>query len=126
MAWTIGMSDDDAIINVVTSGIMDKGNIIQMCAETIAFGREHKTTKFLIDHREMMPDSGISAMDIYRLPMLLTEAGGEHTNKVAVVISPESKEKNAFEFFETVYRTNGHPFKVFNEEFQALEWLSQK
>lgn len=126
MAWTIGMSDDDAIINVVTSGIMNKGHIIQMCAEAIAFGREHGTTKFLIDHREMMPDSTISLMDIYRLPMLLTEAGEESTNKVAVVISPEKKKKNGFNFFETVYRTNGHPFKVFHEEFQALEWLSNK
>ncbi len=97
-----------------------------MCAEAVAFGREHKTTKFLIDHREMMPDSSISAMDFYRLPMLLTEAGGERANRVAVVISPESKEKNGFEFFETVFRTNGHPFKVFNEESQALEWLSNE
>jgi hypothetical protein len=95
-----------------------------MCAEAIAFGKEHEATKFLIDHREMMPDSTISTMDIYRLPMLLTENGEEHTNKVAVVISQEDREKNGFGFFEKVYRTNGHPFKVFREEFKALEWLS--
>jgi hypothetical protein len=125
MAWTIGMSDDDAIINVVTSGIMNKGHIVQMCAEAIAFGKEHRANRFLIDHREMMPDSTISAMDIYRLPMLLTENGGEHPNKVAVVISQENREKNGFGFFEKVYRTNGHPFKVFRQENQALEWLSR-
>jgi hypothetical protein len=124
MAWTIGMSDDDAIINIVTSGIMNKGHIIQMCAEAIAYGREHTTTKFLIDHRDMMPDSTISAIDIYRLPLLLT--GDEHTNKVAVVISQENNKKGGLGFFERVYRTNGHPFKVFFEEFQALEWLSCK
>ncbi len=126
MAWTIGISDDDAIINIVTSGIMNKGHIIQMCAEAIAYGREHNTTQFLIDHREMMPDSSISAMDIYRLPMLLTEAGEEPTNKVAVVIAPENKKNDGFGFFEKVYRTNGHPFKVFHEELQALEWLSNR
>jgi hypothetical protein len=126
MAWTIGISDDDAIINIVTSGIMNKGHIIQMCAEAIAYGREHNITKFLIDHREMMPDSTISAIDIYRLPLLLTEGGDEHTNKVAVVISPENNKKGGLGFFERVYRTNGHPFKVFQEEFQAVEWLSNR
>jgi hypothetical protein len=126
MAWTIGMSDDDAIINIVSSGIMNKGHIIQMCSEAIAYGREHKTTKFLIDHREMMPDSTISAIDIYRLPLLLTKAGEERTNKVAVVISQENNKKGGLGFFERVYRTNGHPFKVFLEKFQAIEWLSHK
>ncbi len=125
MAWTIELSDDDAIINVVTSGIMTKGHIIQMCSEAIAFGKEHEATRFLIDHREMMPDSTISSMDIYRLPMLLTEHVEKGKNKVAVVISPEEK-KNGFDFFESVYRTNGHPFKVFREEIQALEWLSNE
>ena len=126
MAWTIGISDDDAIINIVTSGIMNKGHIIQMCAEAIAYGREHRTTKFLINHREMMPDSTISAIDIYRLPLLLTETGEERTNKVAVVISQENNKKGGLGFFERVYRTNGHPFKVFYEESEALEWLSNR
>jgi len=125
MAWTIGLSDDDAVINVVTSGIMTKGHIIQMCAEAIAFGKKHEATRFLIDHREMMPDSTISSMDIYRLPMLLTESGEERENRVAVVISHQEK-KNGFDFFESVYRTNGHPFKVFRGEMQALEWLSHE
>ena len=124
MAWTIGMSDDDAIINVVTSGIMTKGHIIQMCSEAIAFGKEHRATQFLIDHRNMIPDSTVSSMDIYRLPLLLTDPKEGQGNRVAVVISSDTKEKNAFRFFERVYRTNGHPFKVFQDDMPALDWLS--
>jgi hypothetical protein len=126
MAWTIELSDDDAIINVVTSGIMTKGHIIQMCSEAIAFGKEHRATQFLIDHRNMIPDSTVSSMDIYRLPLLLTDPKEGQGNRVAVMISSEKKEENAFRFFERVYRSNGHPFKVFREEPQALAWLSNE
>ncbi|UCF08174.1 MAG: hypothetical protein JSW28_00330 [Thermoplasmata archaeon] len=126
MAWKIGMLEDEDIVSVVTSGIMDKGHIIQMCAETIAFGRERGTSRYLVDHRKMAPGSYLSSMDIDRLPLLLNGVGEDRRNRVAVVISPENQRKDDSVFFESVVHNRGCPLKVFTGKNPALEWLTQE
>lgn len=123
--WKIGMLEGKDIVNVVTSGTMNRGHIIQMCADAIAFGREHRTDRYLVDHSRAALDSSVSTLDICRLPMLLKKLKGENGNKVAVVISPEVKGEDDFPLFKTLFHSRRQPMKLFTGEDQALKWLAQ-
>ena len=123
--WKIGMLEGKEIVNVVTSGAMSRSHFMKMCADAIAFGKEHRSDRFLVDHSRAAMDPSVTTMDICRLPMLLKTLKSENGNRVAVVVSPDVRRKDGFSLMETMFSGPQQPMRLFFGEDQALEWLSR-
>jgi hypothetical protein len=65
MPWTIESLQDEAIVRVKTSGRIDIAALKAMMVDLMAGGRARGVGRFLIDHRDMIPDLTIA--DLYFL-----------------------------------------------------------
>ncbi|MDB9822922.1 hypothetical protein OAC89_04400 [Deltaproteobacteria bacterium] len=120
MEWTITINEESRHVEIITSGIADKGGSLDM-AKAIALAlSKYKFKKILIDHRNICSVSG-NTVDVYSRPKHFQEIGVIHGIKVAEVIKPEHKE--FFRFLETVCVNRGYEFSMFNDKKPALEWL---
>jgi hypothetical protein len=120
MEWTIRIGEERQYVEIVTSGIADKGGSLDM-AKAIALALStYKIKKILVDHGNIYSVLG-NAIDVYSRPKQFQEFGVIHGIKVAEVIKPEHKE--FFKFLETVCVNRGYTFSIFNDKETALEWL---
>lgn len=122
MGWTIEFLPETQILRVTTAGTMGLEQIKQMAAEGMAAGVSHAATRFLVDHRKMLPS--LSHEDIFDLPRINAEQGVARTMRVAIVFSPDSPRREDFFFYEVRTRSKGASnIRQFDDYDQALDWL---
>ena len=121
MPWEIEILEKEKVIHLRACGSMDIKLIKQMCSEAMGKTREHGFSKYLVDFREMLPE--LTTMTIHRLPHTLEAMGDTRESKTAMVISPDSKRKDNFLFFETVSDNRGFTVQLFEEMEAARRWL---
>ena len=120
MEWTITLNEEDQYAEIVTSGVADKNGSLAMAKAISTALNKIKTTRILIDHRNISEVSG-SATEIYYRPKELKEIGMVQEIKVAEVVKEEHKA--FFKFFETVCVNSGYRFSIFYDRKPAIEWL---
>ena len=120
MEWTITFNEEKKYSEVVTSGIADKDESLNMAKAIFMALSKTKSKKVLIDHRNIITISG-GTFEIYDRPKEFDEIGVIRGIKVAEVVKPEHKE--LFNFLETVCINRGFIFSIFEDKKNALEWL---
>lgn len=122
MGWDIDFLPEDGILRLTTSGTMDMEQITRMAAEGMAAGAQHGATRFLVDHRNMLPS--LSSEDIFDLPRINAEQGVARTMRVAIVFNPDSPRREDFFFYEVRTLSKGASnIRHFTDMNQALDWL---
>ena len=124
MPWTVGFLEDDRVVSVTTSGIMNLVLIKQVATEAHAIATEHGTGKYLADDRQMVPD--LSTLEIYELPAELERLGLKKSDKVAVVYAEDSPKADDFKFFNDVAQNQLFTIQIFTRVEEAAEWLTSK
>jgi hypothetical protein len=120
MDWDIAVNDGHKYIEVITRGIADKDDSLNM-AKAIAYAmKTNRMTKVLIDHSNIEGTTG-NAIDIYSRPRLFGIIGVILRIKIAEIIKPEHLEH--FKFLETVCVNQGYRISIFQDKERALTWL---
>jgi|WetSurMetagenome_2_1015567.scaffolds.fasta_scaffold26609_2 hypothetical protein len=120
MDWEITIHSDHKYIEIVTKGILDKDSSMDMAKKIAETMRQYKTTKALIDHRNVINISG-RVMDVYERPKIFRIVGMILGIRIAEIINPD--QSGHFKFLETVCLNQGYSFLVFFDRTKALEWL---
>jgi hypothetical protein len=118
MEWEITVHKN--YIEIVTRGVADGKSSLKMAQAITDAMRSNRSTKALVDHRDLEAVTGHIA-DIYERPKIFKIIGVLLGIKIAEVVKPEHQEH--FEFLETVCINQGYRFSIFREKDQALKWL---
>jgi hypothetical protein len=120
MEWDITTHKNYNYIEIVTKGVADNNDSMEMAkiiADTMRHGR---ITRALIDHRNITGVSG-STLNIVDRPKLFRLIGLLFGIKLAAIINPDHAEH--FKFLETVCMNQGYTYSVFYDKTKGLNWL---
>ena len=120
MEWKIDINEEDKYIEVITSGIANKEDSLNMAKAISHTMKTNRITKALIDHSNLVSITG-ATIDIYNRPKIFKIIGLILRVKIAEVIKPEHIDH--FKFFETVCRNRGYQLSIFQDRDKALAWL---
>lgn len=118
MSYDVYFDNEQNCIIGKYSGILDMNAIKQNVLQVIIKSEEHKCKLFLNDLREA--ESQLSTIEIYNLPMFMSNVGISWAWRHAVLIS---KRTDSYRFFETVSVNRGMAVKIFTDIQAAMEWL---
>lgn len=121
MDWTIDYLEEEGVVSVKASGIMDWDEHKRFAEELFPSAKEHGMHKILIDFRRMQPKFTILQID--DLPRMLTEVGVGPEVKIASVYDPASPHIHEFKFFTDVAKLLSIRVKQFDNPEDAIEWL---
>ncbi len=105
-----------AYIGHVTAAEFKASNL-----ETIKHAKKHKTYLLLIDDSKL--ESAVTTTEIYDMPKVYRELGGDRKGKIAILLPPKGAIRNDVLFYETVCRNHGWEVKSFDERSEAARWL---
>jgi hypothetical protein len=120
MDWNIVINGEFKYVEVITSGIADKDDSLNMAKAITHAMKTNRITKALIDHRNVESVTG-SVFDIYNRPKLFRIIGIILRIKIAEIIKSEHLEH--FKFLETVSVNQGYRMSTFQDREKALAWL---
>jgi hypothetical protein len=120
MDWNIIIHDDEAYVEVITSGIADKDGSLNMAKTLSHTMRTRRITKALIDHRNI-GEVVSKPFDIYNRPKIFKLIGVILKIKIAEIIRPEHTEH--FKSFESVCLSRGYHIATFQDKDKAVKWL---
>jgi hypothetical protein len=124
MKWEIDYIEDHGIVRVKTSGQIRWNDKIKLSEEMLAAGRQKNANAFLVDQKEAA--FGLSVLEIDRLPETFRNIGFSVKDKMAILVNPESPNKNLFTFLQNVFAINSLQIRVFADPEEATAWLKKK
>lgn len=119
MKWTIEYLEEEKVVFIETSGVIDWDEHEQMCREAYRVAQEHGAHKYLADYRKL--EEALPVLQINDLPRMLREIGLRGEDKVAVVYHP--KLENKFKFFRSVSKYALFNIELFTDKDKAMKWL---
>ena len=124
MKWEIDYIEDHGIVKAKTSGQIGWNDKIKLSEEMLAAGRAKNANAFLVDHKETA--FGLSVLEIDRLPDTFRSIGFSEKDKMAILCSPESPNKDLFVFLQNVFTLSSLQIRVFTDPDEATAWLKKK
>ena len=124
MDVTVNYREEDGIVWVKVSGIMDFVEHRRYCKETLSCAKKHSSHKIFVDMLEMTPQLTISETD--QLPLTLIEYGATPEHKFAVLHNPPPPHDIGFAFFMDSAVTESLVIRPFENEQEALAWLKSE
>jgi len=126
VSYTIHFDKETQILTGILSGVITNKVLIQYTRDTEKICRKMNPVKILSDYRDASFD--FSVVDLYYLPekhnRLLKSLGTDiYGLKRAILIDP--KDEKMGHFFENVANNRGQRVKVFCDESEAIDWLTQ-
>jgi len=123
MEWKIDYIEEDAIITIKTSGPATWEGNRKMTEEAISLGGKNKTSKFLVDHRNLKP--GLSVLQVDDLPLMLKEVGVTGEDKMAILFDPSGQAQmiDSFSFFRDSAILKSLQVRLFTNSEEAITWL---
>jgi hypothetical protein len=97
--------------------------IKKMVAESVAEGIARGTRKFLVDHREMLPDLPIT--ELYYLLPEMENIGATRQQSVAIIWRPGPEQHDVMAFYRDRAQNAGFTHRLFIDEQSALAWLAE-
>jgi hypothetical protein len=124
MKWEIDYIEDHGIVKVKTSGRIGWDDKIKFSEEMLAAGRSKNVNAFLVDQQETA--FGLSVLEVDRLPDIFRNIGFSVKDKMAILVNPESPNRNLFTFLQNVFTINSLQIRVFTDPDEATAWLKKK
>jgi hypothetical protein len=118
--WSFVIHDEEGYLEVITRGLADRDNSLNMAKAIAHTMRAHRIKKAVIDHRNLEVVAG-TILDIYKRPRMFWLIGAILGIRIAEIIKPEHFEH--FRFLETVCQNEGHQMSIFLDKDKALAWL---
>ena len=124
MSWTYKLNPTLRIIEVAYSGTTTARDLKESTSEFISLEKEKGINQFLIDTSEM--ELAASLVNIYDLPdKQYVEENADRSGRVALLLPPSPREKEAVQFYETVCKNRGWNVQTFLERQEAIDWLAR-
>ena len=123
MKWEIDYIEDYGIVKAKTSGQIEWSDKIKLSEEMLATGRQKNANAFLVDQKETT--FGLSVLEVDRLPETFRNIGFSNTDKIAILVNPESPNSNLFKFLQNVFTINSLQIRVFTAPDEATAWLKK-
>jgi hypothetical protein len=120
MEWKIIFHTDPQYVEVITAGIADKDDSLNMAKALTEAMRSNQINRALIDHRNI--DSFVGEItEVYERPKIMKLLGIIFKIRIAEIIKINHIEH--FKFLETVFINQGFSFQIFQEKDKAVKWL---
>jgi hypothetical protein len=113
--------EEDAIVVVQASGIMDFEEHRSLCEETFSAGRKYNAHKFLISILDVIPK--LTVLEIDDMPETLIESGAKPEYRIAALHNPPPPYDRGFAFFRNAASNKSITVKQFTNEDEAMAWL---
>ena len=123
MKWEIDYIEDNGIVKAKTSGQIGWNDKIKLGEEMLAAGRRKNVNAFLVDQKEAA--FGLSVLEVDRLPEKFRNIGFSDTDKIAILVNPESANSNLFTFLQNVFTINALQIQIFTDTDDATAWLKK-
>ena len=123
MKWEIDYIEDNGIVKAKTSGQIGWNDKIKLGEEMLAAGRRKNVNAFLVDQKEAA--FGLSVLEVDRLPEKFRNIGFSDTDKIAILVNPESANSNLFTFLQNVFTINSLQIQIFTDPDDATAWLKK-
>lgn len=124
MKWEIDYIEDYGIVKAKTSGQIGWNDKIKLSEEMLTAGRRKNAKAFLVDQQEAA--FGLSVLEVDRLPEMFRNIGFDIKDKVAILINPDSTNRELFKFLQNVFTLGSLRVQVFTDPDEATEWLKAK
>jgi hypothetical protein len=124
MTWKIECIENHGIVKIKTSGSMNLQDNKKFSEEALATGRGKNVNAFLVDQQES--HFGLSILEIDQIPKIFRDAGFNPSDKLAILVNPESISKDLLKFIEDVFYLSSLQIKIFSDADEAKYWLKEK
>jgi hypothetical protein len=124
MKWNIDYFENHGIVNVKTLGQLNWEDKKKLSEEALAAGREKNVNAFLVDQKDS--PFGLSILEIDHLPRMFREIGFKPSDKVAILINPDSIGSGLLRFIENVFYLSSLQIRIFVNADEANSWLKMK
>jgi len=121
---TIEYLEEDAIVLVNLSGLMDFEEHRKFNAEMFAYAREHNAHKFLVRMLDVIPK--LTVLEIDDMPKALIECGAKPEYRIAALHNPSPPYDRGFVFFRNAASNRSITIKQFTREDGAFTWLKSE
>lgn len=116
--------EEDAIVLVKLSGLMDFEEHKRFNAEMFSCAREHNAHKFLVSMLDVIPK--LTVLEIDDMPKSLIECGAKPEYRIAALHNPPPPYDKQFLFFRNVASLKSLKIKPFTREDEAFSWLKSE
>ena len=116
--------EEDAIVHVKVSGIMDFEGHRRYAEKTLACDKEHNTHKIFVDMLDMIPQ--LSAFEIDGLATTMIDCGATPEHRIAVLHDPPPPHDVGFAFFRDTAAVESLQIRKFPGKDEALAWLKSE
>jgi hypothetical protein len=123
MEWQIAYLEDEQVVVVETSGVLDEAASLDMARAGLAAVRQRRWRRVLMDHRRITGFT-LSTVDIYDRGGQLRALGLGPEIRIAEVVPKAFAED--FNFLGTVSANRGIRMTVFLDREAALHWLLEE
>lgn len=121
MNWKIDYLEGDDIVRIKVLEPTGFEGTKQICMEANEVAREHRSRKYLVDHRGV--EMALSVPDINEVPDAFREIGADFEGKTAILLDPGAPGSDKFGFLKDVLAKSWMHFELFTDEDEALAWL---
>jgi hypothetical protein len=124
MTCQVDYLEDNGIVKVKTSGAVSPDDKKKISQEAITAGRGKNVFAFLFDQQESQ--SGLTVLEIDQIPRMLREIGFKPSDKMAILVNPNSMSSGLFKFSENVFYLSSLQIRIFVDTDEATSWLKTK
>jgi hypothetical protein len=124
MKWQIIYAEEHGFVHVKTSGPINWADKKTLSKEAFDAGREKNVNAFLIDQKES--PFRLSVLEIDQLPKMFRDIGFKPSDKVAILVNPDSIDKSVLRFIENVFSLSCLQIQIFADSDEANRWLKVK
>jgi hypothetical protein len=121
MDLKIDYLEEDAIVFVEMTGIMNFEDHKRFAEETLSFAKKYNSHKILTNMLDMIPQ--LTVLEIDNMPKTLIECGVTPEHRIAALHNPPSPYDKGFTFFRNVASLKSLYIKQFTNKDEAHAWL---
>lgn len=124
MDLTIDYLEEDAIVLVKVTGVMDFEEHKRYAEETFSFVKKYNSHKVLTNMLDMIPR--FTVLEIDDMPKILIDCGAKPEHKYAVLHNPPPPHDKEFAFFRNTASLKSLQIKQFTDIDKAYAWLKSE
>lgn len=122
MSWDVKIIDEPKIMKLIYSGTVTPDQLKEALTTCVKLAKKENILRFVADTTSLV--DGHSIFDLYAVIQLYDSIGFDHKIKEAVLIQVDSPVLEVASFYETACLNRGYNVKIFSDETQAIEWLT--
>lgn len=124
MDLTVDYLEEDAIVYVKVTGIMDFEEHRRFAEETSSFVKKYNSHKIFVNMIDMIPR--LTVLEIDEMPNTLIEYGVKPEHKIAALHNPPPPYDKGFTFFRNSALLKSLKIEQFTSKDEAYAWLKSE